>query len=207
MHASTWIDRLRDQRGERLHLEATAGGGGGVELPESYDAAGGGEAARELAGLVAEVRVGERHERGARPGAAEARDEVAAGGAERGGLGPELVEVPLLPRARPARRLAVRDPPPEPPPPLLVGLVVTGHHRLISSRRRRRVRMRRRRLRSSFRTWCAEANVGEEGLEGGVGVGGEGEAGHGSGGERGRMVISNQREGVEWKEREKGGNK
>lgn len=69
MHASTWIDRLRDQRGERLHLEATAGGGGGVELPESYDAAGGGEAARELAGLVAEVRVGERHERGARPGA------------------------------------------------------------------------------------------------------------------------------------------
>lgn len=96
------IDRLRDQRGERLHLEATAGGGGGVELPESYDAAGGGEAKRELAGLVAELRVGERHERGARPGAAEARDEVAAGGAERGGLGPELVEVPLL-RARDRR--------------------------------------------------------------------------------------------------------
>jgi hypothetical protein len=151
---------LHDQRGQRLQLEAGAGrgGGGGVELPERYGALCGGEAAAQGGALGAEAVVAEPDERGARLQAAEVRGELAVAGAEAGGARAELLEVPLLARAGAARGLPVRDLATEPPSLFLVG----GRRVLLRRRDGRRshlVLLRRCGLQ-------AEADLGEEGLEG-----------------------------------------
>nr|BAK01696.1 predicted protein [Hordeum vulgare subsp. vulgare] len=133
---------LPDERGERLHVEGAAGGRrGGVELPEGEGMARGVEAAAQGLALGAEAGVGERDEPCARLGDAELLGELPVPGAERGGRGALLLEVPLLARARPARRLAVGHLAAEPPP---LPVVVPGG-RDGARRARRRALLRRRR--------------------------------------------------------------
>ncbi|KQJ85649.2 hypothetical protein BRADI_4g00812v3 [Brachypodium distachyon] len=186
-----WLTRSTGKREERillhsssslLHVEQPAGAGDGdggeVLQPEREGAAGGGEAAGQRVRLGAKPGVGDVRGGGARPGGAEARGEVAVPGPESRLRGPLLLQVPLLPRPRPPRRLPVRDPPPQPPQPLPVapgsgvcgGAYGSGRARrgLVLLRRRAECRRRGRRF-----VVVVEAQVGEEGVDV-VGAGEEG---------------------------------